>query len=51
MPNQKNKNEQRKKSTGEFSGSIYHKEHASNIPDYGANSMDPNARGHSNTTE
>ncbi len=26
------------------SGSNYHKEHASHVPDYGANSMDPSAK-------
>jgi hypothetical protein len=25
------------------SGSAYHKEHASHVPDYGGNSVDPNA--------
>lgn len=29
----------------EGSGSKYHKEHASHVPDYGANIVDPNAAG------
>lgn len=27
------------------SGSKYHEEHASHVPDYGANIVDPNAKG------
>ncbi|WP_428909883.1 hypothetical protein [Niallia sp. Krafla_26] len=27
------------------SGSAYHQEHASHVPDYGGNTMDPNAKG------
>ncbi|WP_449539177.1 hypothetical protein [Ferdinandcohnia sp. Marseille-Q9671] len=27
------------------SGSSYHEKHASHVPDYGANSVDPNAKG------
>lgn len=27
------------------SGSEYHKDHASHVPDYGANIVDPNAKG------
>lgn len=30
------------------SGSKYHKEHASHVPDYGANSIDPNAKQNNN---
>ena len=33
------------------SGSAYHKEHASHVPDYGANSVDPNAEGLLNQSE
>ena len=33
------------------SGSQYHREHASNVPDYGANNIDPNAKGLSNMTD
>ncbi|WP_269719484.1 hypothetical protein [Bacillus timonensis] len=36
------KNKQRNSEVG--SGSRYHEEHASHVPDYGANSMDPNAK-------
>ncbi|WML53107.1 hypothetical protein RCG17_27880 [Neobacillus sp. PS3-12] len=41
MANQLNNNN---KQTGKYqqgSGSEYHRLHASNVPDYGANSMDP----------
>jgi hypothetical protein len=34
--------------SAEGSGTAYHKEHASNIPDYGGNSVDPNANQLSN---
>lgn len=43
LANQLNNNN---KQTGKYqqgSGSEYHRLHASNVPDYGANSMDPNA--------
>jgi hypothetical protein len=33
------------------SGSEYHQKHASNVPDYGANSMDPNAERLMNQTD
>ena len=33
------------------SGSAYHKEHASHVPDYGANLVDPNAEGLLNQSE
>ncbi|MCC3359212.1 hypothetical protein [Bacillus sp. REN16] len=36
------KNNQRNSDVG--SGSQYHKEHASHVPDYGGNSVDPNAK-------
>ncbi|RFB18520.1 hypothetical protein DZB84_06335 [Bacillus sp. HNG] len=36
------KNNKRNSEVG--SGSRYHEEHASHVPDYGANSMDPNAK-------
>ncbi|MBI0577296.1 hypothetical protein IEC97_07970 [Neobacillus cucumis] len=32
------------------SGSRYHEEHASHVPDYGANIVDPNAQGLINNT-
>jgi hypothetical protein len=50
MPNQQN-NQQKGKtnSNQQGSGSQYHKEHASNVPDYGANTVDPNA--FTNSTE
>ncbi|MEH7109415.1 MULTISPECIES: hypothetical protein [Bacillaceae] len=32
------------------SGSKYHEEHASHVPDYGANTVDPNAK-MANTTD
>lgn len=35
----------------EGSGTAYHQEHASNIPDYGGNSVDPNAKALSNKTD
>ena len=52
MPNQQN-NQQKGKSgpTGQGSGTQYHKEHASNVPDYGGNTIDPNAEGLSNATD
>jgi hypothetical protein len=37
-------NEKQKGKYQQGSGSKYHKEHASHVPDYGANSMDPNAK-------
>ncbi|WP_278186175.1 hypothetical protein [Bacillus timonensis] len=36
------KNNQRNSEVG--SGSRYHEKHASHVPDYGANSRDPNAK-------
>lgn len=33
------------------SGSKYHEEHSSNVPDYGANIIDPNATGVSNVED
>ncbi len=33
------------------SGSEYHRKHASNVPDYGANSMDPMAEGLTNMAD
>jgi hypothetical protein len=49
MPNQQN-NQQKGKAnpSGQGSGTQYHKEHASNVPDYGHNTIDPNADGFSN---
>jgi hypothetical protein len=44
MANQpSNKNQKGKYQQG--SGTHYHKEHASHVPDYGGNTMDPNAKG------
>lgn len=52
MPNQQN-NQQKGKAnpTGQGSGTQYHKEHASNVPDYGGNTIDPNAEGLSNAAD
>ncbi|WP_453990898.1 hypothetical protein [Bacillus nitroreducens] len=45
MPKQKgNLNEKQQKNTAVGSGSRYHEKHASHVPDYGGNSVDPNAR-------
>lgn len=42
--NQKNSNPKNRAANNQpGSGSAYHREHANNVPDYGANSMDPNA--------
>ena len=35
----------------EFAGTKYHKEHASNVPDYGNNDTDPNAKNTANQKE
>ncbi|MCQ6274200.1 hypothetical protein JMM81_04290 [Bacillus sp. V3B] len=37
-------NEKQKGKYQQGSGSQYHKEHASHVPDYGANNTDPNAK-------
>ena len=47
---QKQQNQSALKSQ-EGSGSAYHKEHASHVPDYGANMVDPNAKGLLNQSE
>lgn len=40
----KDENKQRKENLQQGTGSEYHREHASHVPDYGANIMDPNAK-------
>jgi hypothetical protein len=49
----KNSNQQKNKAvnSAEGSGTAYHQEHASNIPDYGGNTVDPNAHALSNKTD
>jgi hypothetical protein len=50
LANQQNNNV----NAGKFkqgSGSEYHRLHASNVPDYGANNIDPNAEGLMNQTD
>jgi hypothetical protein len=50
MPNQQNSQQKGKSNPNlQGSGTEYHKEHASNVPDYGANTIDPNT--FTNTTE
>lgn len=52
MSNQQNEQPKGKSNTNQQgSGTEYHKEHASNVPDYGGNTMDPNAKGLSNITD
>lgn len=52
MANQpKNMNEKQQGKYQQGSGTEYHKEHASHVPDYGANIVDPNAKGFSNNTK
>jgi hypothetical protein len=52
MPNQQNNQQKGKANPSEQgSGTQYHKEHASNVPDYGGNTIDPNAEGVSNTVD
>lgn len=55
MPNQRkdNNGNQKGKSLDQWqnSGSDYHREHASNVPDYGANTMDPIAKNVNSTKE
>lgn len=49
MPNPTNNNKGKK--IGKYqqdSGTNYHKEHASHVPDYGGNSMEPSAKTISN---
>lgn len=41
-----NNNAKQQKNNDVGSGSRYHEKHASHVPDYGANSMDPNAKGY-----
>lgn len=44
MARKKNQ-QQSKKESAQNSGTQYHKEHASHVPDYGGNDIDPNAKG------
>jgi len=44
MPNPQS-NEKQVGKYQQGSGSEYHKEHASHVPDYGQNIIDPNAKG------
>ncbi|MED1470673.1 hypothetical protein [Bacillus salipaludis] len=48
--NQAFNNQSQSKKYQQGSGSRYHEEHASHVPDYGANIVDPNAQGLSNNT-
>jgi hypothetical protein len=41
-----NNNAKQQRNSDVGSGSRYHEKHASHVPDYGANSMDPNAKGY-----
>jgi hypothetical protein len=53
MPKKQNTNNN-KMQKGEYqqgSGSEYHEEHASQVPDYGGNIVDPNASGLSNVED
>jgi hypothetical protein len=43
LANQLNRNNKQAGKYQQGSGSEYHRQHASNVPDYGANSIDPNA--------
>lgn len=55
MENQQTNNIQKQKGKSiksqPGSGSEYHREHASNVPDYGANNIDPNAVSLTNATD
>ena len=51
MENQLNNNNRQAGKYQQGSGSMYHRQHASNVPDYGGNSMDPIAESLMNQTE
>ncbi len=46
-----NNNKMQKDKFQQGSGSQYHEEHASHVPDYGGNIVDPNAPGLSNVED
>jgi hypothetical protein len=48
LANQPNTNNKQAGKYQQGSGSEYHRLHASNVPDYGANSIDPNAESYLN---
>jgi hypothetical protein len=43
LPKQQRQQKQASTKSKQGSGSAYHKEHASHVPDYGGNLVDPNA--------
>jgi hypothetical protein len=51
LENQLNNNNKQAGKYQQGSGSEYHRKHASNVPDYGANSMDPMAESLMNQVE